>query len=76
MALHNQKALKAFRQQLRSNGTSADDERTQYLEAQGIKVIRIENRLLFESTNDVLDYIASFFKTEVNELWGAGTTPS
>ena len=38
-----------------------DEKRTEYLEGQGIRVIRIENRLLFESRDDMLDYIASFF---------------
>ena len=39
-----------------------DEERTKKLEALGFKVIRFENKLIFERLNEVLDEISSNFK--------------
>ena len=38
-----------------------DYERTLFLEALEIRVIRIESKVVFESSEEVLEYIASFF---------------
>ena len=39
-----------------------DEMRDAFIEKQGIRVIRIENKKVFDNTGQVLDYIQSFFK--------------
>jgi very-short-patch-repair endonuclease len=43
-------------------GIEKDKKRDKYLEDIGIKVLRIENKLVFENQGQVLDYIRSYFK--------------
>ena len=42
-----------------------DHERTRFLNARGIRVVRIENKLLFEAPDDVLDYVADHFRQSI-----------
>jgi|SRR5688572_24062776 len=44
-----------------SSGLAYDEERTAYLNAQGIRVIRFENDEVFKSTEAVLETIKSHF---------------
>ena len=41
-----------------------DDERTRFLEEQGIRVLRIENDVVFSMPEDLLEYIAGFFDVD------------
>ncbi len=43
-------------------GIENDLEREKFLEQQGIKVIRIENKKVFDNTQQVLEYIRDNFK--------------
>lgn len=47
-----------------SAGFEYDQERTAFLNAQGIKVIRFENKIVFDCTEHVLETIKSNFKQE------------
>ncbi len=42
-------------------GQIYDEERTVFLNEEGIRVIRIENKKAFDNTQQILDYIQSFF---------------
>jgi len=42
-----------------------DEQRTSYLNEFGIKVIRFENKTVFENTDWVIDEIKKNFKTSV-----------
>ena len=45
-----------------SESMKNDEERTQYLDSMGIKVIRFENAEVFDNTDEVLEKISSCFK--------------
>ncbi|MBK9152711.1 MAG: endonuclease domain-containing protein [Chloracidobacterium sp.] len=53
-----------------STGAAEDRERTEYLESIGIRVVRFENRQVFEETEWMLDVIRANFR------FGPPTTPT